>query len=372
MKIAIVHNLPPGGQKRALLEQVKRLSARHQLDLYTLSVTNEKDFSLHPYVTNHTKIDFRYKSRFPYNLWSIYIDLKGAYKKMAQKINSKDYDIVYVNPCYFTQSPYILRYLTKPTLYFCPEVKREFYEHIPREANKYTYLLTYPFRLPLKFIDQTNARFAAKIITNSSYSKNKIKMIYQKEADVNYLGIDTKIFRPLKIRKENAVITVGNLSLLKGYEFLINSLSLITAKIRPKLICAGGANRDKDYILKLAKHKKVEIRIYENIDDTELVKLYSKAKCFVYGAYNEPFGLALLEALACGLKIVAIDEGGVREILSDRKYGILTGRNEEEFSRAVAATFTSKMNFEAIQYVKDRWSWERSVKELEKYMSATL
>jgi len=83
MKIAVVHNLPPGGQKRALYEQVKRLSYKHHLDLFTLSSTNEQIFSLLSFVQNHITTPYKQPELFPDSIFSgiLFKNKKNSFPK---------------------------------------------------------------------------------------------------------------------------------------------------------------------------------------------------------------------------------------------------------------------------------------------------
>ena len=67
MRIAVVHNLPAGGQKRALFELVKRLSAKHQLDLFILSKTNENFLPLTKFVQHVYRFPYHQPEKFPYS-----------------------------------------------------------------------------------------------------------------------------------------------------------------------------------------------------------------------------------------------------------------------------------------------------------------
>ncbi len=382
MRIAVVHNLPPGGQKRALFEQVKRLSKKHILDLFTLSSTDDSFLPLKPFIKNHFSTPYHPPPHFPQSVLSIYFELPKAYQKLAEMINNGNYDVAYVNPCYLTQAPYILRYLKIPSLYYCPEPKREFYENIPHVSNNLTYLLTYPFRLPIKYIDQKNTKSATRIITNSEYSKKRIEKIYEKVAFVNYLGVDTRafLFPPPQgstshtpgVSLPLTVLTVGEVSLHKGHDFIIKSLSLIPIISRPKLVIIGHGGIEKSYLLNLAKDAGVELSILENISDVKLIEWYNKAKVFAYAAENEPFGMVLLEAASCGLPIVAVNEGGVKEILSDDLIGSLTKRNEKEFSQVIMKYINNTPKEERkekqINFIEKNWSWEKSVQKLEKHL----
>ncbi len=85
--------------------------------------------------------------------------------------------------------------------------------------------------------------------------------------------------------------------------------------------------------------------------------------------------MVLLEALACGLPIVAVGEGGVEEIISDEKLGVLVSRNEEEFAEEIlkqampaGRQLQDDEKMYRHEWVKKNWSWEKSVKELEKHL----
>ena len=194
MKIAVVHNLPAGGMKRALYEQVKRLAKKHTVDIYTLSCSDEAFLPLKEFAHRYTILRYDQPSHFPASVFSIYFKLPKIYKEIADLINKGKYDAAFINPCFLTQSPYILRYLKIPSLYQCPEPKREFYENVPRVNKKWTYKFTLPFRLPIKVIDVINAKRASKIMVHSNYSKQKIDDIYSVSSVVLPLGVDAKKF----------------------------------------------------------------------------------------------------------------------------------------------------------------------------------
>lgn len=371
MNLAVVHNLPAGGQKRALYEQVKQLSRRHKINLFTLSTADETYLPLKPFIGKHVVVNYHPPANFPKSVLSIYRDLPGKYKELADHVNSGGYDLAYVQPCYLTQAPFILRYLHIPSLYSCPEPKREFYENIPRVANKLTYALTYPFRKPIKRIDFANTVMATKIVTLSRYSQDRLRRVYHIEPLLNYLGVDTAIFKPVNVPKENLVMTVGSLSLHKGHDFLIRSLGMVDKTIRPTLMIVGPDGVEINYLRNLSKNLGVNCEIVNNLTDKELVIRLNKAKIFLGGAINEPFGLAILEALSCGTYVLAVGEGGVGEIIENKDLGILTNRDEDEFAGKITGLLKSKTQTDRDylhEYIRKRWSWEISARNLEKIM----
>ncbi|EKE14879.1 MAG: glycosyltransferase, partial [uncultured bacterium] len=374
MDIAVVHNLPSGGHKRALFEQMKILAKRHTLDLFTLSSADKSFLDLSQFANRCYEVKYNYPKHFPQSVISIYRDLPKAYRKLADKINLGCYNVIFVNPCFLTQAPYILKYLKAPTVYFCAETRREFYEKIPRQIKRFNYFMTYPFRYPIKLVDRENVKFAGRVIVSSNFAKEKVDEAYGVSSDVNYLGVDINVFKLLNLKKENMVLTVGALNLLKGHDFIINSLSLIPQNLRPKLVIVGCSGVEKNYLMKLALNKKVRLEVKENITDSQLVKLYNEAKLFLFAALREPFGLVLLEAASCGLPILAVNEGGSVEIVSG-EIGVLTKRNEFQFALKIREMLKNKITFEEKikrhNFVRKNWSWQKSVEKLEFYLDQT-
>jgi glycosyltransferase involved in cell wall biosynthesis len=71
----------------------------------------------------------------------------------------------------------------------------------------------------------------------------------------------------------------------------------------------------EDRIQQLGRTK--QIRILGSVSLQELVDLYSAAEAFLYPTYYEGFGLPVLEAMACGLPVVASSRSSVPEVVGD-------------------------------------------------------
>lgn len=370
MKFAVVHNLPAGGQKKALYYQLKYLSQHHKIDLYTLSTADESFYPVKSFIRNHFVEKFNQPKKFPLSVFSIYFTLPSVYRKIAEKIDRENYDAVLVYPCFLTQSPYILKYLKTRSIYICPEVKREFYETFNRKSNNITYGLTLPFRFPLKYIDIKNARHADRIVVNSKFSQNRIEKIYDKKTILNYLGVDNDFYFPSVDKQKNYVLSVGEISPHKAHNFIIRSLALIPEKIRPSLYLVTQGGSEIEYSKQLARKNDVTLKIFLNIKDLELLELYRQAKAYLFAAINEPFGLTILEAVSCGVPVVAVKEGGVAELLSGKVKGYFTDRDEGKFSQAIIRSLNNQISNEEknkqFEFIKKNWSWEKSVKEFEK------
>lgn len=386
MKIAVFHNLPSGGAKRALYEQVKRLAQNNIVDTYTFETANHefcdlrqasnvhKIYSYHSIISSATlRKVILFASRiniFPLPVLLVYFLLPKVHQRISNDIDNEKYDVAYVCPDLLTQAPYLLRYLKTPTVYFCTEPKREFYEHIPRVSKRLTYLLTYVFRYPLKLIDRTNAAAAKVILVNSFFSQSTVKKCYGRNAEVNYPGVDNSLFIDRKLPRQNRVISVGALNLLKGHDFVIRAISLIPKKDRPVLQLVGNGGEDKNFLISLAKTLEVPLEIMENSTDKNIVNYYNTAKVLAYAPLNEPFGLVILEAFACGLQVIGVEEGGAKELKNKFSSIRFLGRIPKLWSNEIQKKMTEYTKYSSNKYdlntLKNNFSWDRSAYELVK------
>src|SRR5260221_472787 len=134
MKIAVFHNLPFGGAKRVLYEEVKALSKKNEIILFQLSGQKKDIFDIEKYAKNTYIFNFDAKNKYPFIFNRLYCDyrkifqLRKIHKKIAQQIDSSDFDAVLIHPDHYTQAPYVLKYLKTKKIYYCHELLRIAYE----------------------------------------------------------------------------------------------------------------------------------------------------------------------------------------------------------------------------------------------------
>lgn len=396
MKIAVFHNLPSGGAKRALYGLVKGLVKWGCLvDVYTLSTAEEEFLPLREVADNLTVFPVRrtlsglVKSTAKYVLpirgYKVSLaDLEETQKRLSAIIAKCGYDIVFVEQDRYTMSPFILKYLDTPHVYYCPQPRRSS-EAILRQLVESTSgsLVKRTWRnyitRRLDGIDRENASHANIILTNSYFSREAILRVYGMNSFVSYLGVDIDWFRPLKVDRGPYVLSVGAITPAKGYDFIIKALSLVEARIRPRLIIVGNMvwKPYESHIKKLAAEKGVNLEIKTLIDDLELVELYNKAQLCVYAPYLEPFGLVPLEAMACGTPVVAVREGGVRESVVHQESGLLTERCQQEFAEAIKQLLLDKdrhqfMSCRAVEIIRSFWTLSHATQRLLYHMERAM
>ncbi len=384
LKIAIFHNLPSGGAKRALYDHVKYLaSSGHEVDVFVPETANETFLPLAE-IVNDLKI-FPVKngflrswiySKFNYNTPDQDIismkSLESTEKDIAIAIDQGSYDVVLSEQDRFVMSPYLLKYIHTPTLYYCQQPLRN--DKILKEISKGIITeSSNPIKEALNArnlnhtfkIDRNNAKHADYIVANSYFSRETILRDYGLNCFVSYLGIDTDMFKQLDIPEEDFVLAVGSCTPTKGYEFTVRSLALIDKKTRPKFIIVSNHSPPewKNYIENLAKGLEVELTILDLVNDHELIELYNKAKIVLYAPYLEPFGLIPIESMSCGTPVIAVKEGGVRETVLHNETGLLIDRDEKLFANAIFTLLTEdnerqKMSKRGMNVVQSFWTAE--------------
>lgn len=167
----------------------------------------------------------------------------------------------------------------------------------------------------------------------------------------------------MEIEKETYLLFLGRITPTKGLPEAI----AVAKKINiPLFIVAKIDPVDRDYYEKEIKSHidgKL-IRYLGEADFTGKVAYLKKAKCLLFPIiWEEPFGLVMVEALACGTPVVAFKRGSVPEIIQDGVNGFIVD-NVDEMSEAVKKIDTISP-VKCRESVKGRFSVERMVNEYE-------
>ena len=396
MKIALYHNLPSGGAKRAVFETIRRLVPQHIVDVYSLSTANHTFCDLRPFIRQHYIFEFQPLSLFPspwgrlnqLQRWRDLYRLEGIAQQVASEIDHRDYDLVYVHPSMWIQAPTVLNHLRTPTVYHLHESLRLIYE--PRLSRPYLKnswqekvdqvdpLISLYLRKLAK-LDRRNTLRATSLLTNSRFTATNVRHIYGREAKVAYFGVDNATFRPLEhIPRRDFVLSVGELRPNKGFDFLIKAIAQIPQSSRPPLRIIGNASNQQEYayLINLAWENDVDLTIEVMVSLETLVRRYNQAVLLAYAPVREPLGLVPLEAMACATPVVAVAEGGIQETVVNGTTGLLTPRDPGEFAEAIIQLLkdqeqNKRMGRTGRQYVLTNWAWDDLVRQIETYLMAT-
>src|SRR3989344_2050650 len=113
-KIAFFHNLPIGGAKRVVYDQVVYFKKKYIVDVYEINVSREMFLNLEHLSNNFFSYPFKQNVntnnflRRVHKDYLNFVELEKIHKKIALDIKSRNYDFVIVHPDWLTQAPFLL------------------------------------------------------------------------------------------------------------------------------------------------------------------------------------------------------------------------------------------------------------------------
>jgi len=373
MKIAAVHNFltQKRGAELAFFQMVLGLKKRgHEVDVYVFNISDyfRDELNAREIPIISLNLEEHKQRNFIKGLF-FYGKTYFALKKISGTINRK-YDVAFVHHYFLT--PLILPFLTIPAVYYCQEVMRNSHEKIPGHIQQ-----PLPVRIIETYIEQHCVQFADLILCNSDYMREVCMCVYGIFPVTIYLGADSVRFRNCRAARKNTVLSIGALTPLKNHDFVIRSIGNIPKKKRPNLLVVGNGSQSVISGLRtLASTEGVELEIRTVVSDDDLITIYNSVRVTALAYTLEPFGLTALESLACETPVVAVREGGLRESVTPA-CGILTGRNEKEFAKALEyildnPEIAAEMGVRGRERVKNFFSWDLCSAELDQQIHAVL
>lgn len=183
------------------------------------------------------------------------------------------------------------------------------------------------------------------------------------------LGVDTELFHPgradreaLRRRlgvssEEKLLVFAGRPAREKRLDVLVGAVERLGAPYRLLFVGAGGGAPASDRAICIDYVR----------EPIELASILASCDAFVHGNDNEPFGLIVLEAMACGLPVVGVAAGGVAESVDD-SVGQLAARSEAAvFAEAVEALFSrdiAAVGAAARRRAVERHGWDAVFRQL--------
>jgi len=222
------------------------------------------------------------------------------------------------------------------------------FEHLPETFKRRSWM-------QLRLTVRATARRAAQIITVSDYSRNDIVATYGIAPERITVTPEAAPSRFARVTNGSELKRVReSLGIAKDYILSLcsihprkNLVRLIEAYTRlrekrpagefPQLVLAGKrAWLDRETIRAAERNSFDRDIVFTGyVSDRDLPALYSGAICFVYPSYFEGFGLPVLEAMQCGVPVIAGNRTSLPEVVGDA--GVLVDPfNELELADAIA------------------------------------
>lgn len=183
------------------------------------------------------------------------------------------------------------------------------------------------------------------------------------------LGVDTELFHPSRADREalrrrlgvasheKLLVFAGRPAREKRLDVLVGAVERLGAPYKLLFVGAGGGAPVSDRALSLDYVR----------DPAELAGILASCDAFVHANDNEPFGLIVLEAMACGLPVVGVAAGGVAESVDDEVGQLAVCSEPSAFAEAVEALFArdlAAISVAARRRAVERHGWDAVFRQL--------
>jgi L-malate glycosyltransferase len=329
--LVLTHSYPDSKSKwRGIFvqEQVKALSLKHEVTVvyFKVDYSHFAPFSDYSFLKNQNKKVTEYEvtinKSFPVITQIKY--LSNTYRFIKNEIlNLKKIDIIHSHFSY-------------PAGFMGTIIQKRI--KIPCIITEHTWIKKY-FR---SYIHEKCVLYALRnssgFVSVSNALKSDISFYCNRNISVipNVIEVD-KFHITEKPRREtfNLGILGGMGNYRKGLDILIKSLSLL--KETDLLLHIGGDGIYLETFKLLAKELGVyeKCKFYGEILTEDISGFYSRLDVFVLASRDETFGVVVVEAMACGLPVIATDCGGPKEIITKETGLLVEKENPEQLARAI-------------------------------------
>ena len=203
--------------------------------------------------------------------------------------------------------------------WYCHEPSVRLYGHDDKSYKKLQNTLDIIARYTMH-LDRLGVEKIDYIMSNSIRTKEAVKRVYNREAEVIYPCItDTENIIP--INEGNHFVYIGRIEKPKNLENAIIAFKSLIEKIEDKELkfIIAGKGRYENYLKKLTEKLNMNNNIIFKgfVSNEEKKELLNKSYALVMPAVNEPFGLTVIEALYSSCISIVSNKSGAYEIVKD-------------------------------------------------------
>ena len=213
----------------------------------------------------------------------------------------------------------------------------------------------------LRAWDVSSAARVDDFIANSGFVRQRIEKYYRRQATVIHPPVDTDFFQPGANPSRDYYLLVSALVPYKNIGPVIEACR----QLGERLVVVGRGPEQK----KLRKAAGRGCEIMPAVGAETLRELYQNARAFVFAGV-EDFGIAFAESLACGTPVIALDRGGVRDIVSHGVSGTLFAEaTVDALQKAMRASRDTAFEPARLRELSDRFAPARFRRQFQEFIS---
>ncbi|MCX8197368.1 MAG: glycosyltransferase family 4 protein [Candidatus Micrarchaeota archaeon] len=281
----------------------------------------------------------------------------------------EDYDVINAHA---TPSEWI-RNQNSRVVWFCHSPNREAFDLYNFRMSQLSFekkLVNAGLIQIFKSVEMTIVPKIEKIVTNSEFTKQKIKKYLKREdAEVVHPGVDPNEFENEGYSKY--FLYPSRITPAKRMEFAINAFRTFSKLKKDwRLVIAGFlSQKDLFYLDKLKNISAgLNVEFRPNPTDEELKALYANCYAVLFSAINEDWGLVPLEAMASEKPCISVNEGGPTYSILDGKTGFLINSENEMATKMLLLannlSLVERMGKLGRSHVIKHYTWKNFLKRM--------
>lgn len=207
----------------------------------------------------------------------------------------------------------------------------------------------------LRVSDFAAAQRVDHFLANSRWTQQRIASYYRRTSEIIYPPIDTTFFTPGVSGKHQPpyFLCVGRLTGAKHFEQAVT----VCEKLGISLVIIGTGEERKHL-----EHKAGSKTKFIGQVNKETLRLYMRGAMALLQPAEEDFGMASVEALACGTPVIAYGTGGASEVISPWETGIVyDARKVEALAEAIRQFLNNREVFKTERLQRRALDFSRDV-----------
>lgn len=253
-------------------------------------------------------------------------------------------------------------YLHSP-MRFAWDLQHQYLRETPWARGPLGWLLRHQLHR-LRNWDARTAHGVDAMIANSSFVARRIRKAYGREAEVIHPPVDTDAFT-LRRRKDDFYLTASRLVPYKRVELIVDAFAAMPER---RLVVIGDGPEGAR--IRARATANVTVMGYQPFE--VLRDHMQRARAFVFAA-EEDFGIAPVEAQACGTPVIAFGRGGVRDSVRDLDRANPTGVFFETQTASSLAAAVRRFEAERERFAPEeirRWATRFGVERFRRELAA--
>lgn len=163
--------------------------------------------------------------------------------------------------------------------------------------------------------------------------------------------------------------SAANLLYGKGFDILISSFAKLVEDNHNVQLWIYGDGPEKNNLIKLANKLNVAnyVNFYGKYEKNEIFSLFSKADCFILTSRRETFGVVYIEAMACGIPVIATKCGGPETFVNNDNGYLVPVDDINETCEAMKNIINNRNKFDSAKikkFVDDNFSEKTIAKQI--------